>query len=188
MDSELAKKKAAGRPMKAPKRGKRAPLSLLVRPKIKRLVDKMAAADGITQSAQGEALIEQGLAVRKALDAVDRDTAEIEKGHVEGVLRRKGYTPIYTVKDGKGWKLWAEPGFPGIQRSGFELWQPGELEAAYPDYKDTPAAPSEAEIPPVPPELTGIDPDLLYLEPVKGEGWKWRVAKAGALRKGNRNE
>jgi hypothetical protein len=178
MDPELAKKRAPGRPMKAPKRGKRAPLSLLVRPEIKRLVDKLATANGITQSAQGEMLIEQGLAVRQVLDAMGKEMEEIERGNVEMALRRKGYTPIYTVKDGKEWKLWAEPGYPGIQTSGFEAWQPGELKAAYPDYDED--APSEVtELPPLPPEMAGIDPDRLYLEMVKGEGLKWRVGKAG---------
>jgi hypothetical protein len=37
----------------------------------------------------------------------------------------------------------------------------------------------EIEEPPLPPEMAGTDPDRRYLEWVKGEGWKWRVAKAG---------
>ena len=42
--------KRIGRPFKAPKKGKRAPLSLLVRPEIKRLVDARAKANSRTQS------------------------------------------------------------------------------------------------------------------------------------------
>jgi hypothetical protein len=118
MDSTLAEKRRIGRPMKEPRRGKRAPLSLLVRPAIKRLVDKMAKANGITQSAQAEMLIEQGLAVRQVLDAMGKTVAEIESGSVDTALSRRGFTPIRHMVEGKAWKLWAEPGFPGIERSG----------------------------------------------------------------------
>jgi predicted transcriptional regulator len=113
MGAELDKKRAVGRPMKAPQRGKRAPLSLLVRPDIKRRVDKLATANGITQSAQGEALIEQGLAVRQVLDAMDKTLAEIEAGNVHAALLRLGYSvERYTDPNGKTWMAYREPGHP----------------------------------------------------------------------------
>jgi hypothetical protein len=108
----LDPKRAVGRPMKAPRRGKRAPLSLLVRPEIKRLVDQRATANGTTQSAQAEFLIEQGLAVRQVLDAMGKTLAEIEQSNVTAALWRLGYRPWRESIDGKTWTSWCEPGHP----------------------------------------------------------------------------
>lgn len=113
------KAKRRGRPFKAPKAGKRAPLSLLVRAEIKQLVDERAKASGRTQSQEAEMLIERCLQYDKTMEAMRSTLADIEKGSVEPALFRLGYTPIRTTKEGKVWKLWAEPGFPGIERSGF---------------------------------------------------------------------
>ena len=179
----LDPKRAVGRPMKPPRRGKRAPLSLLVRPEIKRLVDRLATANGTTQSAQGEFLIEQGIAVRKVLDAMGKTLEEIERGNADAALRRRGYNHNRIVIGDKAWSFWTEPGFP-IPTSGFKPWREGELKAAFPDYDD--AAPDSVEPPPLPPDMAGIDPDRLYLVPVPGEGWKWMAAspRAGAGPKG----
>jgi hypothetical protein len=46
--------------------------------------------------------------------------------NVEAELVRLGYVPI---RHPSGKKLWAEPGFPGIERSGFVAAEPGEVEA-----------------------------------------------------------
>lgn len=115
----LDPKRAVGRPMKAPRRGKRAPLSLLVRPEIKRLVDQRATANGTTQSAQAEYLIEQGLAVRQVLDAMGKTLQEIERGNVEAALMRLGGWTVERYQDGdKIWKAFREPGYPPIVREG----------------------------------------------------------------------
>jgi len=178
----LDPKRAVGRPMKAPRRGKRAPLSLLVRPEIKRLVDQRATANGTTQSAQAEFLIEQGLAVRQVLDAMGKTLQEIERGNVHAALRRRGYNHHRIVIGEKAWGFWTEPGFP-IPTSGFKPWREGELKAAFPDYDDD--APAPVEPPPLPPDMAGIDPDRLYLVPVPGAGWKWMAAsRTGAGPKG----
>jgi hypothetical protein len=174
METCLEPKRAKGRPKKPPARGKRAPLSLLVRPALKRLVDQMATTNGTTQSAAAEFLIEQGIAVRAVLDAMGKTLADIERGNADAALRRKGYTPIRTTKG----KLWAEPGFP-IPTSGFEPWAEGELKALYPDYVETVPGAEVIEPPPLPPEMAEIDPDRLYLVSVPGGGWKWAVAKVG---------
>ena len=107
-------KRAIGRPMKTPQRGKRAPLSLLVRPETKRLVDRLATRDGTTQSAMAEYLIEQGLAVRQVLDAMGKTLQEIESGNVDAALSRLGYRPWRwrETVDGKTWTAWCEPGHP----------------------------------------------------------------------------
>jgi hypothetical protein len=108
----LDPKRAVGRPMKAPKRGRRAPLGLLVRPQIKRLVNRLATANGTTQSAAGELLIERGLAVQTVLDAMGKTLEEVERGNVEAALWRLGYRPHREMIDGKVWKSWCEPGHP----------------------------------------------------------------------------
>jgi hypothetical protein len=174
----LKPKRAVGRPMKAPRRGKRAPLSLLVRPETKRLVDRLATRDGTTQSAMAEYLIEQGIAVRQVLDAMGKTLEEIEQGNTDGAMRRRGYVSHRIMAGGRTWLLWTEPGFP-IPTSGFKPWGPGELKALYPDYDETAPVSEAIQPPPVPPEFAGVDPDLLYLVAEPGGGWKWAVAKRG---------
>lgn len=116
-------KRAMGRPMKPPTRGKRAPLSLLVRPETKRLVDRLATRDGTTQSAMAEYLIEQGIAVRQVLDAVGKTLQEIESGNLRNVhaaLLRAGFTVERwrDPADGKIWKSYREPGYPPVVSDG----------------------------------------------------------------------
>jgi predicted transcriptional regulator len=181
MDTTLAKKRAVGRPMKPPRRGKRASLSLLVRPDIKRLVDKLATANGITQSAQGEMLIEHGITVRQVLDAMGKELEEIERGNFDAAAKRRGYNRHRILVGDKAWSLWTEPGFP-IPTGGFKPWREGELEATYPDYETAPAS-GVIEPPPLPPDLAESNPDRLYLVWVRGVGWKWEAAppQAGAV-------
>jgi predicted transcriptional regulator len=166
-------KRATGRPMKAPQRGKRAPLSLLVRPEIKRLVDKLATANGFTQSAQAEFLIAQGLNIQRVLDAMGKTLEEIERGNADAALRRRGYSHHRIVIGDKAWSFWTQPGFP-IPTSGFKPWREGELKAAFPDHEDD--VPDPVELPPLPPDLAESDPDRLYLVRVRGVGWKWEIA------------
>ena len=114
--------KRRGRPFKAPKAGKRAPLSLLVRAEIKHLVDERAKASGRTQSQEAEMMIERCLTYDQTLEAMHTTLADMQKDNVEAALRRLGYTPIRvpnTDKSDRPWKLWAEPGYPGTERSGF---------------------------------------------------------------------
>jgi hypothetical protein len=108
----LDPKRAVGRPMKAPRRGKRAPLSLLVRPEIKRQVDKLATANGTTQSAQAELLIIQGLNIQRVLDAMGKTAEEIESGNVNAALSRLGYRPRREWIGDRAWTSWCEPGHP----------------------------------------------------------------------------
>jgi len=84
---------------------------------------------GRSISREAEHLIERALAYDRMMDAMRTNLAEIEKGNVEAALHRLGYTPIRTAHG----KLWAPPGYPGIERSGFEPWQPGEQAAGIGD-------------------------------------------------------
>ena len=111
------------RPMKLPTKGKRAALSLLVRPEIKRLVDARAKANSRTQSQEAEMMIERCLQYEKAMADLGIELGGIETGPmptVEAAFWRRGYTPVRHLDgEGRAWKLWAEPGFPGVERSGF---------------------------------------------------------------------
>jgi hypothetical protein len=113
-------KRRTGRPVKPPLAGQRATLSLLVRPEIKAEVEQRAKASGTTLAAAAELMLEKCTIYDEMIAVSRRSLAEIEAGYIEDALRRAGYTPIRHVdKDGTAWKLWAEPNFPGIARSGF---------------------------------------------------------------------
>jgi len=107
-----------GRPMKPPT-GKRAQLTVLVRADIKKAIDKAAQKSGRTQSQEAEHWFERLLTYEATLKRMQTNLAEMEKGGVESVLWRLGYSPDRVMIDGKAWKRWREPGFPGAERSGF---------------------------------------------------------------------
>ena len=46
------------------------------------------------------------------------DLEEIQRRNVEAELARLGYPMQRRIIDGKVWKTWAEPGFPGTQAGG----------------------------------------------------------------------
>jgi hypothetical protein len=105
------KAKRRGRPFKAPKPGKRAPLSLLVRAEIKKLVDERAKASGRTQSQEAEMLIERCLQYESVHGT--------DSGAVQHLLWRHGYTrwAISNPRTGQRGFAWFEPGV--IEESGF---------------------------------------------------------------------
>lgn len=141
-------KRRTGRPVKPPLAGQRATLSLLVRPEIKAVVEERAAASGTTLAAAAELMLEKCTIYDEMIAASRRSLAEIEAGYIEDALRRAGYTPIrHTKRDGSVWKLWAQPGFPGIQRSGF-IADDEPPRTARP-------APAPSETPPAAPDETG---------------------------------
>jgi hypothetical protein len=116
---KTAEKSRIGRPMKAPT-GKRDQVTILLRADIKRALIKAAKDHGQTLSAEGEAWFERLLTYESTLDRMRTTLEEMEKNNVEAALWRKGWRPVREVtKDGKVWKAWAEPGYPGIEQTGF---------------------------------------------------------------------
>jgi hypothetical protein len=107
--------KRKGRPFKAPKAGKRAPLSLLVRAEIKAHVDGLARASGRTQSQEAEMLIERCLHYDRMLETMRTTLADIERGNIEAAFRRAGFTPVRTPD---GDNIWVPASYE-IKRSGF---------------------------------------------------------------------
>src|SRR4051812_21515771 len=102
-------KKRIGRPRKAPKPGARAPLSLLVRPQLKRRIEKLATPSGATMSAEAERLLEKALAYDDVLAATGTSIAEIARRFAEKNFRDRGYTVIHTAHG----DIWYPPGHPG---------------------------------------------------------------------------
>ncbi len=122
-------KRRIGRPMKAPT-GKRDQVTVLLRADIKRALIKAAQENGRTLSAEGEVWFERLLTYESTLERMRTNLEKMEKDNVEAALWRMGYRPVrplikdkdgkpLTKEDGKPWKLWAEPGCPGIESSGF---------------------------------------------------------------------
>jgi hypothetical protein len=108
--------KRIGRPLKPPSKGKRAPLSLLVRPDLKREIDKLATVNGRTQSAEAEALIERALAVEGTLKAMGTTLPQLRWKTAEAILRERGHLPKHTPHG----DIWYPPGHPDApQAAGF---------------------------------------------------------------------
>jgi hypothetical protein len=159
--AQLAKR--MGRPMKAARKGRRYQIGVIVTGETKTLITQAAKASGRTISREVEHLIERVLTYDATLRAMRTTLEEMEKGSIDAVLVRKGYTPIHPLMDPDGlprakpsggfWTVWAEPGYPGIQRSGFEEWTPAERAAMEPQ-QTGPAAECTQE------ELAAMDKEL----------------------------
>jgi hypothetical protein len=111
--------KRIGRPVKPPEPGKRAPLSLLIRPALKECIEKLAEQNGRTLAAEAEHLIEQGLAAGEMLGSRRMSLPKQAEQAAEDNFRRRGYTWIHTSHG----KIWLPPGMPGGSHS---VWLPPE--------------------------------------------------------------
>jgi hypothetical protein len=100
--------KRIGRPMKEPKAGARAPLSLLVRPRLKRRIESLTKASGATMSAEAESLLERALAYDDVLKATGTSIAEIALRFADKTLRDRGYTWEHSDHG----KVYYPPGHP----------------------------------------------------------------------------
>ena len=103
-------------------------MSILVTPRLKRQISRMANANGTTMSAMAEHLIETAITMRTMLDAMDKTLEEITAGTLDTAMRKRGLVSRRIVTGGKSWVIWADPDFP-VAASGFEEWTPEELEA-----------------------------------------------------------
>jgi hypothetical protein len=117
---KAVEKRRVGRPMKAPTgKQKRSQVTVLLRADIKRALVEGAKKNGRTLSAEGEAWFERLLAYDETLAAMRTDLATMQKDNIGPALWRAGFTPEREMIDGKVWTKWAEPGYPGIPRTGF---------------------------------------------------------------------
>jgi hypothetical protein len=108
-----------GRRIKKVPKGERTQIGVIVGGKTKALLLKAMQESGRTISREAEHLIEKALAYDDMLAAMKRTLEDIRRGNLEAALHRDGYPMQRQVIDGKAWKVWAEPGFPGAQTSGF---------------------------------------------------------------------
>jgi hypothetical protein len=130
--AEEAKSRAAqvgGRPVKASRKGQRSRISVDLSAPTRAAIAKQTKLSGRTLAREAEIMIEGFLNYLQMQEQMRTTMEEISKGNVENALLRLGYTPIRSVREGKAHKLWAEPGFPGLERSNFVPWEKGELEA-----------------------------------------------------------
>jgi hypothetical protein len=121
-----------GRPIKASRKGQRSRISVDLSAPTRAAIANQAKISGRTLAREAEIMIEGFLNYLQMQEQMRTTMEEISKGNVENALLRLGYTPIRAVREGKAQKLWAEPGFPGFERSGFVPWEEGELEALFP--------------------------------------------------------
>jgi len=116
MSTVFSAKRRAGRPVKSPAPGQRAPLSLLVTPALKARVERAAIANGRTMAAECEALIEQGFVVADVLASMNTSIPKLAQRAAEKNFRDRGYRPI---RDPRG-TIWLPPGHPAAPpASGF---------------------------------------------------------------------
>lgn len=121
--------KRTGRPIKEARKGRRYQIGVIVTGETKSLIAARAKESGRTISREVEIMVERLLQYEGTLKRLYGTIEEMERGRVEATLVRLGYTPICptNTKDGEPpakerggyWMVWAEPGYPGIQRNVF---------------------------------------------------------------------
>jgi hypothetical protein len=112
-------KPRVGRPMKVPS-GKRSQVTVLLRADIKRALIEGAKKNGRTLSAEGEIWFERLLTYESTFERMRTNLEKMEKDSAEAALWRMGWRPVREItKDGKVWKAWGEPGYPGSEQAGF---------------------------------------------------------------------
>jgi hypothetical protein len=116
-----------GRRIKKVPKGERTQIGVIVGGNTKARLLKSMKESGRTISREVEHLIEKAHAYDDVVATVTRtpgpphpgDLEEIQRRNLEADLARLGYPMQRRIIDGKVWKTWAEPGFPGAQTSGF---------------------------------------------------------------------
>ena len=116
-----------GRRIKKVPKGERTQIGVIVGGNTKARLLKSMKESGRTISREVEHLIEKAHAYDDVVATVKRapgpphpgDLEEIQRRNVEADLARLGYPMQRRIIDGKVWKTWAEPGFPGTQAGGY---------------------------------------------------------------------
>jgi hypothetical protein len=121
-----AKEIRTGRPPGRPRKFAEGRVHATVRltPQLYADIKEKADAARRSISEEVEARLERLAAQDSAMAAMGTSLEKIKEGNLEAELWRSGYTPIRTSQG----KLWAPPGYPDIERSGFKPWDEGEVE------------------------------------------------------------
>jgi len=106
-----------GRPIKEARKGKRSRISVDISSTSKALIASRAKASGRTLAREAEIMIEGFVRYLEMMERTRMTLEDMDKGKfsVEAALWRLGYTPVRVAQDDKAWKIWAEPGFPGVE-------------------------------------------------------------------------
>lgn len=112
-----------GRPSKATRKGQRSRLTIEISGATRMQLDRQAKLSGRRASREAEILIEECLLYRQMAEQTRSTVEEMFKGNIAVALTKLGYSAVRTLEG----KLWAEPGFPGLER--WLPWREGELEA-----------------------------------------------------------
>jgi hypothetical protein len=115
-----------GRPLKKVPKGERTQIGVIVGGKTKALLLNAMQQSGRTISREAEHLIERALAYDEVVATLKRtpgpphpdDLKEVRRSSLEAELHGLGYPMQRQIINGKVWKTWAEPGFPGAQTGG----------------------------------------------------------------------
>ena len=120
-----------GRRIKKVPKGERTQIGVIVGGDTKARLLRSMKESGRTISREVEHLIEKAHAYDDVVATVKRAPGpphpddlkeiqrEIRRRSLEAELHSLGYPMQRQIIDGKAWKVWAEPGFPGAQTSGF---------------------------------------------------------------------
>jgi hypothetical protein len=113
-EKEIKTGRPPGRPRKfAP----RVHATTRLAPKLHTELMEAATGCGRSLSEEIEWRIERLAAYDSAMAAMRTSLEQIAAGNLEATLWRLGFTPVRHTPSGK--KAWLEPGYPGVQRSGF---------------------------------------------------------------------
>jgi hypothetical protein len=116
-----------GRRIKKVAKGERTQIGVIVGGDTKARLLKAMQQSGRTISREAEHMIQKALAYDEMVATLKRmpgpphpdDLKEIRRSSLEAELHSLGYPMQRRIINGKAWKTWAEPGFPGAQTSGF---------------------------------------------------------------------
>jgi hypothetical protein len=103
---------------------RRIQVGLIISAETKATIEAEAARSGQTQSQVAERLIERGLDHDRTIKAMGATLDDIQRRNIHAAMVREGYHPLRT----RYGMAYLPPATP-LERSGFQPWQPGELEA-----------------------------------------------------------
>jgi hypothetical protein len=110
VEARIRAAEIGGRPNKTTRKGQRSRITIDLSSPTRALIEKQAKISGRRVSREAEILIEECLLYRRMAEDTRSTVEQMFNGMIESAFVRLGYRPVL-VKEGK---LWAEPGFPGL--------------------------------------------------------------------------
>ena len=107
-----------GRRIKKVPKGERTQIGVIVERQDQGAAAQSHAGERAHNLARGRAPDREGAHLRWLVAAQKRTLEEMERGNVEAALHRLGYPMQRQIIDGKVWRVWTEPGYPGAHQPG----------------------------------------------------------------------